>query len=94
MYSLSEAAAKDIEEILQRSLADFGVEQTQIYYDSLRQCLALLGDNPAMGRAAEDIRPGYRRFPHESHVVFYRSDKDAVVIVRIVHKRMEPTRIE
>lgn len=89
MYKLSEAAASDIEDILDKSLVAFGTLQTEDYYAALKHCLALLGDNPEMGRTAEDIRPGYRRFPHESHVIFYTMDTDGVFIVRILHKHMD-----
>ena len=92
MYRLTEAAASDIEEMLERSLLDFGEKRTQTYYDALARCLALLGANPEMGVTAEDIRPGYRRFAHESHVVFYTIDDEGVLIVRVLHKRMDATR--
>jgi toxin ParE1/3/4 len=69
MYRLSAAAVSDIEAILDQSLIDFCALQTENYYASLTQCLVLLDDNPEMGSAADDIRPGYRRFPHESHVI-------------------------
>ena len=70
MYALSETAAEDIEQILDRSAVDFGPHQTELYYHSLKNCLELLGENPKMGSSADDIRPGYRRFAHESHVFF------------------------
>ena len=70
MYKLSEAAANDIEEILTRSMLDFGVKQTETYVQSLKQCLELLGDNPEMGSAVDDIRAGYRCLLHESHAIF------------------------
>ena len=62
MYKLSEAAADDIEEILERSLLHFGVERTETYIQSLTQCLELLGGNPEMGSSVDEIRPGYRCF--------------------------------
>jgi len=89
MYKLSAAAASDIEEILNQSIIDFGAQQTEAYYTSLTQCLKLPGYNPEMGRAADDIRPGYRRFPHESHMVFYTADAEDILIVRILHNRMD-----
>ena len=89
MVVLSDAAAKDIEQILDRSDADFGPHQTELYYHSLKNCLELLGENPNMGSSADDLRPGYRRFAHESHVVFYRDTGRGVLIVRVLHKRMD-----
>lgn len=92
MYELSTAAAEDIEEILERSVADFGLQQTQRYFDSLKTCLRSLADNPQMGGAADDIRPGYRRFPHESHVIFYQLTQRGIFVVRVLHKRMDVTK--
>lgn len=59
MYKLSEAAAHDIEQLLDQSILDFGLLQTEAYYHDLTNCLALLADNPEMGNSADDIRPGY-----------------------------------
>jgi toxin ParE1/3/4 len=89
MYALSDAAAQDIEQILDRSVVDFGPHQTELYYHSLKNCLELLGENPKMGSSADDLRLGYRRFAHESHVVFYRDTGRGVLIVRVLHKRMD-----
>jgi len=92
MYKLSEAAAEDIEGILTRSVLDFGVERTETYFQSLTQCLELLGENPEMGSTMDEIRPGYRCFLHESHVIFYIPREQDVLIVRILHKRMDADR--
>lgn len=89
MYILTKAASKDIEKILDRSVIDFGLDQTEIYFDSLKNCLMLLGENPAMGGAADDIKPGYRRFAHQSHVIFYRAHEQDILIVRLLHKAMD-----
>ena len=42
-----------------------------------------------MGTDAVDIQIGYRRFSHQSHVIFYRINDGDVFIVRILHKRMD-----
>lgn len=89
MIKLSAAAAQDIEAILERSVADFGISQTETYYDSLVRCLELIDENPELGNMADDIRAGYRRFPHESHVIFYTLEQSDVFFVRILHKRMD-----
>lgn len=39
MYKLSEAAASDIEDILDKSLVAFGTLQTEDYYAALKHCL-------------------------------------------------------
>jgi toxin ParE1/3/4 len=93
MYRLSNAATQDLEEILEQSLAEFGLPQTENYYTSLTRCLELLADNPEAGRSAEEIRPGYRRFPHKSHLIFYRpTGKHTILVVRILHHHMDAIR--
>ena len=89
MFKLSGAAARDIEIILERSMIDFGIRQTEQYYNSLKKCLEHLGKNPKMGVDVVDIQFAYRRFSHQSHVIFYRINDEGIFIVRILHKRMD-----
>lgn len=49
----------------------------------------MLDENPAMGSMADDIKPGYRRFAHQSHMIFYRNHEQGIPIVRILHKAMD-----
>ena len=42
-----------------------------------------------MGGSVDDIREGYRCFLHESHVIFYIPRRTDILIVRILHKRMD-----
>jgi toxin ParE1/3/4 len=55
----------------------------------LKNCLELLARNPEIGNSAEDIQPGYRRFPHQSHIIFYTQADSDIFIVRILHKSMD-----
>ena len=89
---LSAAAAKDIEAILDQSAAEFGLLRTEKYYESLKHCLELLSENPGMGTTADNVRAGYRRFSHESHVVFYRASKGGILVVRVLHARTDVRR--
>ena len=91
MYTFSQAAARDVENILERSLRDFGLALTEQYYSSMKNCLDLLSDNPGRGNTADDIRHGYHRFPHRSHVIFYSLSGQDILIIRILHKSMDVT---
>jgi toxin ParE1/3/4 len=48
--------------------------------------------DPEVGRACDDVRPGYRRYSVGSHVLFYRVSAAATVVVRILHQRMDVER--
>lgn len=89
MYELSLAAARDIEVIFEKSITKFGLQQTEVYVENLQNCLLLLGENPGMGRTADDIRIGYRAFPHQSHVIYYQEEIDRVIVVRVLHQHMD-----
>jgi toxin ParE1/3/4 len=50
----------------------------------------MLADNPALGRACENVRPGLRRMEHGRHVVFCRRAAKGIVVSNILHQRMLP----
>lgn len=89
MYELTEEAVRDIQVIVEYSIAEFGMQQTEEYYHSLSKCLEMLGDNPEMGNLANNLLPGYRRFSHISHVIFYKAKNQGILVVRVLHKSMD-----
>jgi toxin ParE1/3/4 len=50
----------------------------------------MLADNPVLGRACDDVRPGLRRMESGRHVVFYREVAAGILISRILHQSMFP----
>lgn len=41
----------------------------------------------------EDILPEYRRFPHKSHLIFYKpTGKNNILVIRILHHHMDAIR--
>jgi toxin ParE1/3/4 len=68
----------------------WGEVQTDRYIHQLEDCCQLIADNPALGRACDEIRPGLRRNEEGKHVVFYRVDPGGILISRILHQRMLP----
>ncbi|MCA1778412.1 MAG: type II toxin-antitoxin system RelE/ParE family toxin, partial [Xanthomonadaceae bacterium] len=54
----------------------------------LKACFENLAENPTIGRRAEQLAKGLRRFEHRSHIVFYVLVDDAVLVVRVLHYRM------
>jgi len=89
-YQLTEEAARDIEEILAYSLKKFGATQTEHYFVALKECVGLLAENPGIGHSVDNILPKYFRFPYESHVIFYKKSSSLILVVRILHERMDP----
>lgn len=44
-----------------------------------------LAQMPGMGRKRDDLARGLRSFPVEKYLIFYRSVKDGIEIVRVLH---------
>jgi len=72
--------------------SSFGVAQARVYRDSLKSCFEELVQNNEMGRRAEQLAPGLRRFEHKAHIVFYTVGNGGIYIVRILHSRMDVQR--
>jgi toxin ParE1/3/4 len=86
----SRRAEVDLHEIAVYTLRTWGEAQTDRYLSQLEQCCELLADNPALGRACGEIRPGLHRMEHGKHTVFYRPESGGIRIVRILHQKMLP----
>ena len=89
-YRVSRLARLDLIEIADYTLDRWGLRQAERYLDGLEDCFERLVQTPQMGRACDQIRPGYRRIEQGKHVVIYREDRDCVFICRILHERMLP----
>jgi toxin ParE1/3/4 len=91
-FRLSKQAKADLKSIALYTDHEWGRRQSNHYLLQLDQCFHFLGDNPDIGRACDEIRPGYRYHPQGSHIIFYRLSNNGVAeIIRILHKRMLPT---
>ena len=45
----------------------------------------LLGENPRLGPARDDIAPGLRYLPVGRYLILYRIVDDGIEVVRVVH---------
>lgn len=89
-FTLTDKAKDDLKKIARFTQKCWGKEQRNIYLKSLDNCFHQLGDNLAMGRDCDEIKPGYYKFPTGSHVVYYRSKTEKQIeIVRVLHESMD-----
>jgi toxin ParE1/3/4 len=85
-------AEADLLSIGAYTLRTWGERQTARYLDELERCAKMLARNPKIGRSCDWIRPGLHRFEQGRHVVFYRREKNDILVVRILHQSMSPDR--
>jgi toxin ParE1/3/4 len=82
-------ARRDIEDIWDHSLERFGFEKADAYLRDIQLAAETVAGDPRRGRACDDIRAGYRKFLVGAHVLFFRASESRVVVVRILHQRMD-----
>ncbi len=88
-YRLTPRAEGDLEEIWRYTSEQWSTEQAEKYLEALVDAMELLADDPSRGRSAETVRPGYLRRNVAAHVIFYKRAKYGVVIIRVLHGRMD-----
>jgi toxin ParE1/3/4 len=92
-YLLSPAAQADLEQIWDYTHDRWGIDQAEEYLRELQRAIERAAANPQIGRAWEEIRPGYRKLVAGSHVLFYRVGTEGVIdVVRVLHQRMDVDR--
>jgi toxin ParE1/3/4 len=88
----SRRAEADLLSIGEYTLRTWGKAQAARYIGELEMCCQTMADNPGLGRPCDDVRPGLRRLEHRKHVIFYRQEREGILISRILHERMLPDR--
>jgi toxin ParE1/3/4 len=82
-------ALRDIEEIWDYSFDRFGLDKAEVYLRGIERAAATIAKTRAGGIACDEIRSGYRKLSVGSHVLFFRASATRVLIVRILHRRMD-----
>lgn len=89
-FALTARAKQDLQEIARFTEKTWGRAQRNLYIKQLDDAFHLLAETPMLGKACDDIKAGYRKFPQGSHVIFYKSgDQARIEIIRILHKHMD-----
>ena len=84
-YRLSGKADEDLGEIYVYSHQRFGEAKADAYLLALEERFFLLADQPSLGRRIDHIREGYLRWDHESHSIFYKTTRDGIIVMRVLH---------
>lgn len=90
--SLRPLAVADLEDIWRHTAQSRNVDQADKYLDQIEQRLALLAENPSLGTDYSHVGPGVQRYQVGRHGVFYRTDENQLVVIRVMHDRMDAPR--
>lgn len=88
----SEAAENDLADIFDFTRETWGLDQAEQYLGSFNDVFARIISKPRLGRQTEIDGFTYRRVRHRSHFIFYRIENGEVLVDRILHQRMDPSR--
>lgn len=91
-FIVSPRARADIDDIWDYTARQWGTRQAEIYLRLLQAAVDAVASDPEVGPTCDDVRPGYRKYRVGSHVLFYRVTASSVVVVRILHQRMDVDR--
>jgi len=88
-FMFTNEAVKDLEEIWSYTKQKWSIVQADRYYNLIIDEIEFISSNPLLGRSIEYIKEGYRSTRVKSHIIFYKQQEDAIIIVRILHQGMD-----
>jgi len=88
-YKLTEAAKKDLREIIAYTKKTWGKEQEKAYREIIRRTLGIIATNPEIGQKRDELAGSLRSFPIGHHIAYYTQRGAAVEFARILHPAMD-----
>ena len=89
-FDLTKEAKNDLRKIANYSEKQWGKKQRNFYIKQFDDVFHLLANSSSIGKKCDYIKKGYRKFPQNSHIIFYTEITNAkILIIRILHKNMD-----
>lgn len=91
MVEFTEKARADLDDILDYTLSEYGLEQAERYVTQLQATFNTLEAQPRLARERPEFTPPVRIHHHAHHLIVYLvKDTGGLLIVRVLHERMDP----
>lgn len=88
-YRFTRRAQSDLKAIVRYTQKTWGKKQALSYIEGLEAIAHNLAQNPKLGKTHDDLAKGIRGFGYQSHTLYYIEDKEGIVIVHVLHKKMD-----
>lgn len=89
-YSITNQAVEDLNSIWLYTCENWSENQANKYYDLLLKSISGIANNPTLGKQYKMITNNLYGLKVSRHIIFYRFEEgEAVLIVRILHERMD-----
>ncbi len=82
-------ANTDLREIWQFTARRWNIDQADSYIGQILETCNSLAMGQLDGRDARNVQSGLRKQATGSHVVYFQESPDYILVIRILHKRME-----
>ena len=89
-FKLTPDAQMDLREIRRFTQERWGENQSKKYLSDLRDTIRVLVKNSSLGKPRLDVGDNVHSFPHDSHVIYYLTHEEGIIVFGILHKRMIP----
>ena len=86
---LTPAAREDLADIWRYTDEEWGTDQATEYTRDIDLAFRLLADEPKLCRERTEFDPPVRIYHQASHLIIYLVDDQGIVVVRILHERMD-----
>jgi toxin ParE1/3/4 len=86
---LTEIARADLKSVRRYSQRTWGPDRTAQYMTALRDTLKGLIAGTVVPRNRDDLRPGLQMAISGRHCVFFEADQSRILVVRVLHDRMD-----
>lgn len=90
-YRLSPRAIADLEEIWLDTRETWSARQAERSVGEIVETIEALCESPSRARAV-DIREDYLKHPAGSHMIYFRLEERALVVIRVLHQRRDVAR--
>ncbi len=89
-FRLALAARASLRSVGRYTQKTWGEMQRRKYIDAMDARFHDLATSPEKGRLRDGLSPGLRSYQEGKRVIFYRVKEREILIIDILHERMEP----
>ena len=82
-------AETDIRDIATYTIEEWGEAQAKQYIINIRKQIERAAAFPEIGPDVDELGLAYRKLSSGSHRIYYRIENDQLIVVRILHERMD-----
>ena len=86
---LTEIARADLKSIRRYSSRTWGSDRTAQYMREIRDTMKRLVAGTEVSRNRDDLRPGLQMATSGRHRIFFETDQSRVLVLRVLHDRMD-----